>query len=143
MCISARNQFFGRVVRLNLGPINAEVGVDIGGGDNITALITRPSVESLNIQEGSELIALVKASSVIVMTGDAKLKLSARNQLRGTVADCKKGAVNGEITLELTSGKTVTAAITNASIDGLSLKPGDAAVAIIKSSSVILGVATS
>ena len=89
------------------------------------------------------MIALVKASSVIVMTGDAKLKLSARNQLRGTVADCKKGAVNGEITLELTSGKTVTAAITNASIDGLSLKPGDAAVAIIKSSSVILGVATS
>ncbi len=141
MQTSARNQFLGRVTGLNVGPINAEVGVDIGGGDHITALITRGSIENLSLQEGSEVYALVKASSVIIMAGDVKLKLSARNQLRGTVSDCKKGAVNGEATLQLAGGKTVTATITNASIDGLALKEGDAAVAVIKSSSVILGVA--
>ncbi len=140
MQTSARNQFLGRVTGLNVGPINAEVGVDIGGGDHMTALITRGSVENLGLQEGSEVYALVKASSVIIMTGAEKLKLSARNQLRGTVSDCKKGAVNGEVTLQLAGGKTVTATITNASIDGLALKEGDAAVAVIKSSSVILGV---
>ena len=37
MKISARNQFLGRVTGLNLGPINAEVSVDIGGGDRMTA----------------------------------------------------------------------------------------------------------
>lgn len=141
MQTSARNQFLGRVTGLNIGPINAEVGVDIGGGDHMTALITRGSVENLGLQEGSEVFALVKASSVIIMTSDAKLKLSARNQLRGTVSDCRKGAVNGEVTLQLAGGKTVTATITNASIDGLALKEGDPAVAVIKSSSVILGVA--
>ncbi len=141
MQTSARNQFLGRVTGLNVGPINAEVGVDIGGGDHITALITRGSVENLGLQEGSEVYALVKASSVIIMTGPEKLKLSARNLLRGTVLDCKKGAVNGEVTLQLAGGKTVTATITNASIDGLALKEGDPAVAVIKSSSVILGVA--
>ncbi|MFO1424614.1 MAG: TOBE domain-containing protein [Candidatus Competibacteraceae bacterium] len=141
MQTSARNQFLGRVTGLNIGPINAEVGVDIGGGDHMTALITRGSVENLGLQEGSEVYALVKASSVIIMTGPEKMKLSARNQLRGTVSDCKKGAVNGEVTLQLAGGKTVTATITNASIDGLALKEGDAAVAVIKSSSVILGVA--
>jgi len=115
--------------------------VDIGGDDHLTALITRGSVENLGLQEGSEVYALVKASSVIIVAGDPKLKLSARNQLRGTVSDCKKGAVNGEVTLQLTGGKTVTATITNASIDGLGLKEGDPAVAVIKSSSIILGVA--
>ena len=139
MQTSARNQFLGRVTGLNMGPINAEVGVDIGG-DHITALITRGSVENLGLQEGSEVFALVKASSVIVVAGEPKLKLSARNQLRGTVSDCRKGAVNGEVTLQLAGGKTVTATITNASIDGLALKEGDPAVAVIKSSSVILGV---
>ena len=78
---------------------------------------------------------------MIIMSSDATLKLSARNQLRGTVAECRKGAVNGEVTLQLTGGKTVTATITNASIDRLELKEGDAAVAVIKASSVILGVA--
>lgn len=141
MQTSARNQFLGRVTGLNIGPINAEVGVDIGGGDHMTALITRGSVENLGLQEGSEVYALVKASSVIIMTGPEKMKLSARNQLRGTVSDCRKGAVNGEVTLQLAGGKTVTATITNASIDGLALKEGDPAVAVIKSSSVILGVA--
>ncbi len=120
---------------------NAEVGVDIGGGDHITALITRGSVENLNLQEGSEVMALVKASSVLIMVGAENMKLSARNQLRGIVADCKKGAVNGEVTLQLAGGKTVTATITNASIDGLGIKQGDPAMAAIKSSSVILGVA--
>lgn len=139
MEISTRNQFLGRVTALNIGPINAEVGVDIGA-DHITALITRGSVENLSLREGSEVLALVKASSVILMAGDAQLKLSARNQLRGTVMDCKKSAVNGEVTLQLAGGKTVTATITNASIDGLALKEGEPAVAVIKSSSVILGV---
>mgnify|MGYP001171405675 CR=1 FL=1 len=141
MQTSARNQFLGRVTGINVGPINAEVGVDIGGGDHMTALITRGSVESLGLQEGSEVYALVKASSVIIVAGEPKLKLSARNQLRGTISDCRKGAVNGEVALQLAGGKTVTATITNASIDALALKEGDPAVAVIKSSSVILGVA--
>lgn len=140
MQTSARNQFLGRVTSLNIGPINAEVSIDIGGGDHITALITRGSAENLALQKGSEVFALVKAPSVIIMSGTEKVKLSARNQLRGTILDCKKGAVNGEVTLQLASGKTVTATITNTSIDQLALKEGDPAMAVIKSSSVILGV---
>lgn len=61
--------------------------------------------------------------------------------MRGTISDCKKGAVNGEVTLQWTGGKTVTAIITHASIDRLALKESNPAVAVIKSSRVILGVA--
>lgn len=140
MQTSARNQFLGRVTAFTSGPINAEVAVDIGGGDQITALITRNSLEQLGIQEGAEVYTLIKASSVIIMAGAAKMKLSARNQLCGTVSSCKKGSVNGEVTITLGGGKTITAIITNDSIDGLALKEGDPAIAVIKSSSVILGV---
>jgi molybdate transport system regulatory protein len=140
MQTSARNQFLGRVTAFTSGPINAEVAVDIGGGDKITALITRNSLEQLGIQEGAEVYTLIKASSVIIMAGAAKMKLSARNQLHGAVSSCKKGSVNGEVTIILGGGKTITAIITNDSIDGLALKEGDPAIAVIKSSSVILGV---
>ncbi len=140
MQTSARNQFLGRVTAFTSGPINAEVAVDIGGGDQITALITRNSLEQLGIQEGTEVYTIIKASSVIIMAGAAKMKISARNQLHGTVSNCKKGSVNGEVTITLAGGKSVTAIITNASIDSLALKEGDPAIAVIKSSSIILGV---
>ncbi len=140
MQTSARNQFLGRATVLHMAPINAEVSVDIGAGDQITALVTRNSLDDLNIQEGTEVYALVKASSVIIMPEASSLKLSARNQLRGKVAGCRKGAVNAEVILQLAGGQTVTAIITNESVDRLELKEGDEAVAVFKSSSVILAV---
>ncbi len=140
MQISTRNQFKGRATVLRIGQINADVSVDIGGGDQINALITTKSLENLGIRDGVEVFALVKASSVMVMSGSTPLKLSARNQLRGRVIRCKRGAVNGEVAIQLPGGGTVTAIITNESIDGLELKEGVEAIAVFKSTSVILGV---
>ncbi len=140
MQISTRNQFKGQATVLRIGQINADVSVDIGGGDQINALITTKSLESLGIRDGVEVYALVKASSVMVMSGSAPLKLSARNQLRGRVIHCKKGAVNGEVAIQLPGDGTVIAIITNESIDGLELKEGVEAIAVFKSTSVILGV---
>ncbi|QQS52901.1 MAG: TOBE domain-containing protein [Candidatus Competibacteraceae bacterium] len=140
MQISTRNQFKGQATVLRIGQINADVSVDIGGGDQINALITTKSLENLGIHDGVEVHALVKASSVMIMRGSAPLKLSARNQLRGNVIRCQKGTVNGEVTIQLPGGGTVTAIITNESFDGLELKEGAEAIAVFKSTSVILGV---
>ncbi|MFO7640116.1 MAG: TOBE domain-containing protein [Candidatus Competibacteraceae bacterium] len=74
------------------------------------------------------------------MPGTSPLKLSARNPLRGKVISCRKGAVNAEVNLRLAGGQTVTAIITNESVDRLELQDGDEAVAVFKSSSVMLGV---
>ncbi len=73
-------------------------------------------------------------------TNTARLKLSARNQLRGKVISFRKGAVNAEVNLRLAGGQTVTAVITNESVDRLEFKEGDEAVAVFKSSNVILAV---
>lgn len=139
MKTSARNQFLGTIKSIKLGPINAEVILDIGGGDTLAAVITHDSVEHLGLKVGGEAYAMVKAPWVIVTTSDG-FKTSARNELHGTVVRCLEGAVNGEVVIELAGGKSVAAVVTNDSIKTLGLKDGVKACALIKASHVILAV---
>jgi molybdopterin-binding protein len=67
------------------------------------------------------------------------MKLSARNQLRGTVKDVQKGQTTAHIRIDVGHGIMLTASITNEAVDELGLKPGDAATAIIKASDVMVG----
>ena len=139
MQTSARNQFIGTVKSIKAGPINAEIILDIGGGDELVAVITRDSVEHLALVVGMETYALIKAPWVILTT-DLNLKTSARNQLRGIIASCHKGTVNTEVMVELPGGKTVVSIITNESAARMELKVGQPACALIKSSHVILAI---
>ena len=139
MKTSARNQFLGKIKSIKLGQINAEVVMDIGGGDSMAAVITNESVEHLGLKVGTEAYALIKAPWVIVTTSEG-FKTSARNELHGTVVRCQEGAVNGEVIIELAGGKTVAAIVTNDSIKSLGLKEGVKACALIKASHVILAV---
>ena len=63
------------------------------------------------------------------------MKLSARNQLKGTVV-----SVDGVVKIEVAPGMVITSSITNAAIDELGLAPGVEAYAVIKASNVIVGV---
>jgi molybdate transport system regulatory protein len=65
---SARNQFRGTVTSLKLGGVMADVTIDIGNGRTMSAVITRESAERLGLAEGKEVIAMVKATEVIVAT---------------------------------------------------------------------------
>jgi len=67
------------------------------------------------------------------------MKLSARNQLKGTVTKVTEGAVNGMVELDI-GGNKVSATISMASIKDLGLEPGKKACAIIKATDVIIGV---
>ncbi|HZZ87959.1 MAG TPA: TOBE domain-containing protein [Caulobacteraceae bacterium] len=66
------------------------------------------------------------------------MKTSARNALRGVVETVTEGAVNCEVTLRISANATVTAIVTMESARELELKPGREAVALIKSSFVVL-----
>lgn len=63
--ISARNRLHGRIVRLTVDGLMAEVALDIGG-QQIVALITRSSAERLGLRVGGEAFALIKATEVLV-----------------------------------------------------------------------------
>ncbi len=141
MKISARNQFKGKITALTPGAVNSEVVVDIGSGDKIVSIITNGSAKALNLVVGKEVIALVKASSILLMTDSSGIKLSARNTLRASIKSVTVGAVNGEVSLKLAGGAEVHAIVTNDSIKELGLETAKEAVVVIKASSVILGVA--
>lgn len=141
MKASARNQYFGEVSEVIIGAVNAEVLVALKGGNTIVAQITKESVENLNIKSGSDVVVLIKAPQIILVTDFAGFKLSARNQLAGKVSRIQKGAVNSEVIVELKGGDSVAATITNESLESLELAVGSAATAVFKAGSVILGVA--
>ncbi|MBY4895501.1 TOBE domain-containing protein [Cupriavidus sp. AU9028] len=137
---SARNKLFGRVSAVRAGAVNDEIVLTLAGGQQVAATVTHESAETLGLAPGVEAFALVKASSVLLGVPDGPMRLSARNQLPGTVARIVPGAVNAEVVLALDGGHTVAAIVTQAGLADLGLREGEPAVAIFKASSVILGV---
>jgi molybdate transport system regulatory protein len=140
MKISARNQIKGTVCGVTIGAVNVEVQIRLNGGEIIVASITKESTETLEIKEGTEVIALVKAPQIIIATDLGGYRLSARNQLQGKVTKVTHGAVNSEIDIALSGGDLIAATVTNDSVDSLGLGEGQYAMAIFKAGSVILAV---
>jgi molybdate transport system regulatory protein len=140
MKVSARNVFKGQVAAVQPGSVNAEVDIALPGGDKLVAIVTMESLKSLALAPGKEVVALVKAPWVMVMTDAHGIQLSARNSLKGTVKSVAPGSVNAEVLITLPGGTDVAAIITKEAVGELGLKPGVAATAIIKASHIVLGV---
>lgn len=138
---SARNQFAGPITELKNGVVDCEVRIGLGKGLDLTAIITRESAENMGLAVGKEVVAFVKASSIMLML-DADAVISARNRFCGKVTRIHEGPVNAEVTLTLPGGRhVVTAVITHESLEKLELKVGSKACAVFKAPSVFLAVA--
>lgn len=140
MKISARNVLAGKIRKITKGAVNAEVMLDLEGGETIVAVITNSSVESLGLEPGEAAYAVIKASEVMIGVGVDSSKISARNVLQGEVSKIEQGAVNSEIEVRLAGGTTVVASITKVSAQSLELRPGTKVSAIVKASNVLIGV---
>jgi molybdopterin-binding protein len=66
MKLSARNILKGKVVKVTAGAVNSEVVIELPGGQQVVAMITKTSAESLGLAKGKEAYAVIKASSVMV-----------------------------------------------------------------------------
>jgi molybdate transport system regulatory protein len=140
MRTSARNQLSGVVRAVTAGAVNDTVDIALPGGTPLVATVTKESTASLALAPGRAVIALVKASWVMLGLPDERLRVSASNQLPGRVRRTTPGAVNAEVSVELDGGGTVTAIVTMESANALGLAEGSAVVAIFDASSVIVGV---
>jgi molybdate transport system regulatory protein len=63
---SARNQIFGTIAGRDVGTINTEVTLDIGGGKALTAVVTSRSAEALGLEVGDDACAIFDAAHVIL-----------------------------------------------------------------------------
>lgn len=136
--ISARNQLPATVKNVKKGAVNDEITLELAGGATLTAIITSESTQNLELAAGKEAVAVIKASSVLVST-DETLRLSARNQLAGTVSRIETGAVNSEVDVKV-GGNTFVAIITKHSAEEMKLAVGQAVNVIVKASHVLVGV---
>ncbi|MGA2779235.1 MAG: TOBE domain-containing protein [Steroidobacteraceae bacterium] len=139
MRISARNQFKGTVKSIHKGAVNSDVIVDLGDGLEVFANITTEAVADLKLMEGRAAIAVIK-SSFVLLSPDAKLRISARNRLTGVVAAVIPGAVNCEVKLQLAGTRVLTAIVTTDALNELQLVKGAPCTAFVKASHVLLAV---
>ena len=68
------------------------------------------------------------------------MKLSARNQFKGTVVGIDEGAVNGIVKIDIGGGNVMSATISMAAIKELGLAVGKEAYAVVKATSVMVGI---
>jgi len=68
------------------------------------------------------------------------MKISARNQLKGTIASIDRGAVNAIVVIEIGGGHRISATISIKAVDELKLEAGKSAYALIKATSVMVGM---
>lgn len=134
---SARNQYLGTVTAIEPGAVNAEITLRLNEQVSLVAIITEQSRLDLNLRVGSQVIALIKASSVMLTT-ETDIAVSARNILRGAISRLTMGKVNADVTIDLGDEKTLNAVVTNHSAEQLNLKETQQICAFFKASSVIL-----
>ena len=67
VAVNARNQFRGTIIEIVEGPVISEVDVQTDGGI-ITATITTRSIKHLRLAVGSQVLALIKSSDVVIAT---------------------------------------------------------------------------
>ena len=68
------------------------------------------------------------------------MRISARNQIKGTVIEVKKGATTSHVRVDIGNGQIITSSITNEAVDDLGIKAGGKATIVVKASDVMIAV---
>ncbi len=140
MQTSARNVLLCRVCAINRSPVSAEVTLEVAPGRRITAVVTTRSADALGLTPGLNVLALIKATFVLLAPRGEAARVSVANRIDGEVLSRTDDGVNSEITVAIGDGKTLTAVITRRSAEALSLCEGRTVTALFDAAHVILAV---
>ncbi|MBN1974227.1 MAG: TOBE domain-containing protein [Sedimentisphaerales bacterium] len=134
--LSARNQLSGEIKSISRGEVTAEVIIITSGGVEISSIITLGSCVRMNLEPGDNVIAVVKASDVIVAIG-SDFVISCRNNIQGIIKKIISGPVSNEIVIDA-DGTELVSIITQSSVKRLKLIENMKVSALIKASNVIV-----
>ena len=137
MQISARNQLSGTIKKIVKGAVNAQIIIVLKSGNTLVSVITNNAVDSLGLNEGEEVTAFFKSSSV--MLGRGEMQISAQNRLEGTVQSVHTGAINSEVVVSMGDLDKIVAVVTQESIQMLNIEQGSRVYAVIKSNDIMIG----
>ncbi|MEP8703051.1 molybdenum-dependent transcriptional regulator [Enterobacter roggenkampii] len=133
---SARNQWFGTVTARDKLQIQQHIEILLADGTTrLKAAITAQSAERLELNEGKEVLVLLKAPWVTI-TRDPDAAKAADNQLRGTISHIERGNEQCEVLMTLADGQPLCATIPLSESDGL--EEGTAVTAYFNADRVII-----
>ncbi|HGH4623194.1 molybdenum-dependent transcriptional regulator [Enterobacter cloacae] len=108
---SARNQWFGTVTARDNGQVQQHIEILLADGTTrLKAAVTTQSGERLGLDEGKEVLVLLKAPWVAV-THDAERAKAADNQLQGTIRHIERGEAQCEVLMTLPDGQMLCATV--------------------------------
>lgn len=133
---SARNQWFGTITRCDRQQVQEYVEVLLADGETrLKVAITAQSGERLGLEEGKEVLVLLKAPWVEI-TLDARVASKADNQLSGTISHIERGPVQCEVLMTLPDGQALCATLPVE--DACTLQEGEPAIAWFNADRAIL-----
>lgn len=135
---SARNTFIGHVTQVDQDGLMAAVSLETETGIGVHSLITVESLKSLGIEEGSPVVATVKAPQVGVCPASESGFSSARNCFRAKVARVQKTAVMAEVSGRMDGGAALCALVSADTVEEAGVAQGDSVIFFFKSLSVVL-----
>ena len=138
MKVTTRNILEGVVTSVKRGVVNDEVDIDLKGGLKVAAVVTCQSTETLKLEPGREVLAMVKGVNVLLVRESDGFILSSRNMLPGKVVSVKKGQIMASVAVELENGQRLTSVRTVDSADDAGIAEGVHVLAAIKAPHVIL-----
>lgn len=136
---SARNRLLGTIQAIARGEINDEITLETSEGLRIVALITHASTLALGLRVGRRALAFIKAPSIMLAQLGTGSRLSARNQLSGTISRITGGKVQAEICVDIGPNTRITATLGAEDLQAMELAPGHEVQAVFRASDVLLG----
>ncbi len=124
------SRIYGNISNISYNEENVEVDVKLDCSQSVTISTTKTFIEYHHLKINSRVEILVESNDIILM--NKEVASSARNSLKGKVADIKETPGNAIITLDIGQGLSLKAHITTASLRKLSLKVGVKATALFK-----------
>ncbi|WP_458401150.1 TOBE domain-containing protein [Mailhella sp.] len=140
MKTSSRNTCTGKITNIIRGGLNDEVELTLEAGEKIYGQLAHASAERLGLKEGSEAMALVKATEILLVSDNDDYEICCRNQFTGKVMKLVRGFVNGEVIIQTPSGLELNATVSLEGINRLRVERGAVVTAMFKSSNVMIAV---
>ena len=132
---SARNQLFGTVVSNDAQQVVQHLLIQLADGvTQLNVALTQRSADRLQLAAGKEVLVLIKAPWIRIRRDAAE----EDNQLAATVTAIEPGEQMTEVLMQLASGETLCATLTNEQLQQLKLQPGDAVIASFNAENAIV-----
>jgi len=135
---SARNSFFGKIEKVQIGDVQAAIEIVSIDGQKIYSVITNYSQSRLGLKPGSLAAAEVKAPWVVLYKGIEEPACTAENRFKGQVVRILKGKVNSEVVVRITDSTELCSILTEKSRRMLKIEKGETVWAVFNATTVVI-----